>query len=318
MRISCGQALERQLAGDYPVCTSSRHCAENKEMTGDWASETNIDDGMIEKVQATLTVDMIMTPRKELSCCRPTDNMEKIISSNTNGYSAFPVVDEHDCIIGIFRADESTEALGEAGITVCSKMESLSEKLLIGAKDRILDYLQDSASRPIQLVVSDRRIVGLVTPADLQQLPVRVMLFSLITSLEISMAELIHNRWPSGYTCWHKFISCSRRKRILDKMNKSKKSDQFSKDILYAEISDKRDIIGKGLLLGKRRTRTNLKKYFEPIIDLRDNLSHANDYANTADKAAQLPYTIQAIIQIKKEISESTKEIDRKPSGEIP
>lgn len=309
MRISCGQALERQLSGDYPVCISGRHCAENKEMIGNWASETNIDDDIIEKVQGTLTVDMIMTPRKELSCCKPTDNMEEIILGNTNGYSAFPVVDEHDQIIGIFRTDEPTKALEEAGIAVCSKMEALSEKLLIGANDHILDYVMDSVNRPIQLVVSDRRIIGLVTPSDLQQLPVRVMLFSLITSLEIAMMRLIDTSYPGGYISWHKFLSSCRRKRVNDTIKESKNKDLFVRDILYTQLADKRDIMSKGKLLEGRRSRTQIEDIFKPIIDLRNNLFHANNYANTEQAASLLPDTIRSIIDIKDQILRAAKEL---------
>ena len=281
-------------------------------MIDNWASETDIDDDVIEKVQATLTVDMIMTPRKGLSCCKPTDNAEEIISSNTNGYSTFPVVDEHDRIIGIFRADEPMETSGEAGITVCSKMQALSEELLIGAKDRIIDYVKDCVSRPIQLVVSDRRVVGLATPSDLQQLPVRVILFSLITSLEIAMAKLIEAKWPGpgGYDCWHKFLSPCRKVKIDNNIMeaKRKEEDQFVREILYTYISDKRDIISKENLLGLSSTK--LGKIFKPIITLRDNLSHANDYANTEQKASQLPDTIRSIIDVKDKIVKAAKEIN--------
>ena len=276
-------------------------------MVGNWASDTDINDDVIETLQADLTVDMIMTPRERLSCCKPTDSAEEIVSNNANEYSAFPVIDKHNHIVGIFRTDERTEISRDTEITVCSKMQILSEGLLIGAKDRILDYVMNSVNRPIQLVVSDRKIVGLVTPSDLQQIPVRVMLFSLITSLEIAMARLIDVKYPRGYICWHKFLSPGRKMKVNDAIQESKNKDLFVRDVLYTQVADKREILAKGNLLG--RTSTNLGNHFKPIIALRDNLSHANDYANTEEAAHKLPDTIKSIIDIQKEILKAAKEI---------
>ena len=64
-----------------------------------------------------------------------------------------------------------------------------SEDIVIGADASIIDFVTTADERQTRLVVSGDRVAGLVSLSDLQQLPVRAALFTLITRLEIAMAQ---------------------------------------------------------------------------------------------------------------------------------
>ena len=67
---------------------------------------------------------------------------------------------------------------------IADYFEPLSEDHLIGADASIIDFVMQAENHPVRLVVSDDEVAGLVSLSDLQHLPVRAAIFTLITSLE--------------------------------------------------------------------------------------------------------------------------------------
>ena len=77
---------------------------------------------------------------------------------------------------------------------------------MIGADASIVEFVMTADKRPIRMVVSGDRVAGLVSLSDLQHLPVRAAIFTLITSLEIAMAKRIEEEWRDNATGWDRPI----------------------------------------------------------------------------------------------------------------
>ena len=163
-----------------------------------WATGTDVRPDVLEELQGNLTVSTIMTSREDLETCRRDETAREVMARNEARYSVLPVVDgtERERFIGLYRA-ERWFGKKAPDCPIHDDYEALSEDHLIGADAGVIDFVATADERQARLVVSESEVAGLVTLSDLQQLPVRAAIFTLLTSLEIAMA---HGSRPSGPT----------------------------------------------------------------------------------------------------------------------
>lgn len=263
-----------------------------------WSSNHDASLDRLRQVQGSLTVDLIMVARDDFTTCKVEETAAGIKRRNTSGFSFFPVVDENDHVIGLYNAERWFDA--EAPDTpVGDDFARLSEDIVIGADASVFEFMMQADRNPTNLVVSGNRIAGLVSLSDLQRLPVRASLFTLITSLEMAMALAIETRWPNPAD-WMKFLSEGRRQHLLGLVRQAKERDVFVSEIAFTQFCDKADIIRKGELLNQ--TSNALKQTFHRIGKLRDNVAHANQYAATPDAAAAVCKDVGKVYKIKSDL----------------
>ena len=270
-------------------------------MTVRWANLGDAGPDVLERVQRSLTVDLIMTPRARLRTCRRDETASAVMKRNTKQFSFLPVVDDAKRFLGLYRAeqwfgaDAPQERIGD-------DFEPFSEAVVIGADASIIDFVKVADERPTRLVVSGDRVAGLVSLSDLQQLPVRAALFTLTTRLEMAMAERIEKEWGGDDAVgWLALLSEDRRNRIEEAIRKAKEDDGFVSEIAFSQLSDKATImVKKRLILG---SATGLRRDFKAIRKLRDDIAHANYYAESPAAASRACETVRLILRIKEELS---------------
>ena len=103
--------------------------------------------------------------------------------------------------------------------------ERLTEDHLIGSNASILDFVKTGVEHPTRLVVSGSEIVGLVCMADLHKLPVRAALFSVVTALEMAMADCVDNAWQVRPSDWLDLLSPARRNEVTDRIANARRND---------------------------------------------------------------------------------------------
>ena len=178
---------------------------------------------------------------------------------------------------------------------------------MIGADASIIDFVKVADQRPTRLVVSGDRVAGLVSLSDLQQLPVRAALFTLITRLEMAMAERIEKEWDGDDRMgWLGFLSEDRRARIVEAISNAKEENGFVSEIAFSQLSDKSTIIVKKQLIPGSGSRLN--REFKAIRKLRDDIAHANYYADSPAAASTACETVRLILRIKEELSSSIED----------
>ncbi len=269
-----------------------------------WAGRGDTGLDALERVQRGLTVDMIMTPRDRLKTCQPDDSAREVMDRNIERYSYLPVVDENSRILGLYQADRwfEEEAPDQP---IGDDFEPFSEVLVIGANASIIDFVKAADDRPTRLVVSGRRVAGLISLSDLQQLPIRAALFTLITSLELAMAKRIESEeWPDGAASWLALLSEARRNKILQAIDKAKQGEIFVNEISLTQFSDKGTIIRKqGLIPG---SKSKLLRDFSAIRKLRDLIAHSNYYAETPTEAQKVCSAVGTILDIQSLLHKET------------
>lgn len=272
-------------------------------MTERWVNHDKAGTGdAFHTLHTGLTVELISTKRSQLMTCALDETLSALMGRNTERYDFLPVVDSGDGkqnqIVGLFCATEFfDQAPGEECIDKYYK--PLSEEYLIGADASILEFVVDADEKPCRLVISGASIVGLVSLADLQKLPVRAALFALITGLEISMFKAIKKAFPTN-DCWKRHLSVGRRTKIDERVTQSHKSNGFVDALLFTQFCDKAEIILKFFPLPQ--SKRAIRYQIETIQALRDNLAHANEYAASPDEARQVCAVVRNILTLRAEI----------------
>ena len=156
-------------------------------------------------------------------------------------------------------------------------MQPLSEGIIVSADMPIADLIPQLRESHYRLILRGSRIDGLVTQSDLIKLPVRMLLFGLISHLEMCLRELIRRRapWPK----WLALLEPKQRMAVRKQLTKLK-SARFEPDPLeFTNFSDVVDVLSKLQALGPAfRDEANR------IRHLRNDIAHAKTYiASAAD-----------------------------------
>lgn len=247
-------------------------------------------------LHAGLTVSMISTKRADFVCCGKEDRLGAVVAGNTEKFDYMPVQDSGDGdghIVGVVRLAEYYETPAPE-MQVREAYEPLREGHLIGSDASILSFVREADARPFRLLVSERGIVGLVSLSDLQNLPVRAALFGLVTGLEMAMTDTIRLYDPDG-SKWRTCISGPRQIALDSRIDAARKTSGIINELLFTEFCDKRDIIRKLVFAGDPR-RNEFEGKLKAIEKLRNDLAHANHYADTNEKAADVCGVVRDIL----------------------
>ena len=276
--------------------------AENGEgsMNTRWAAGSEVGRDVLEPLRRSLTVNMIMTPRADLETCRRDEPASTVKARNKDNFSFLPVVDgtERKRFLGLYRAERwfGEDAPHEP---IADYFEPLSEDHLIGADASIIDFVMQADNHPVRLVVSDDEVAGLVSLSDLQHLPVRAAIFTLITSLEIAMAKRIETEWShDDATGWMALLSPEQQKDVWKAIRRAKGQDGFVSEIVCTQLSDKVTIILEKGLVSESASEGD----FYAIRKLRNDIAHANYYAETRDTACQVCEVVRKIHEIQEDL----------------
>ncbi|MFG6519506.1 CBS domain-containing protein [Sulfitobacter sp. 1A13496] len=263
-----------------------------------WATNHDASLEKLQQVQGSLMVGLIMVPRTDFLTCGPSETAAKVKKANKLNFSYIPVVDQKKRVVGLYNAERwfGDDAPNHP---VESDYLPLSEDIVIGADASIFDFIRSADEVSTKLVVSGDGVAGLVSLSDVQQLPVRAALFALVTSLEMAMAMVIESRWPNAEE-WMELLTENRRGKLKDQIKIAKQRDGFVSEIAFTQFGDKSTLLHKGGLV--EGTRTAHEARFNAIQDLRNDLAHANRYADTPEAAVTVCRVVRDIYEIKDQL----------------
>jgi hypothetical protein len=158
---------------------------------------------------------------------------------------------------------------------------SLGEEMLIEAEASLNELIHKfNSDSPYLLVLRGARIEGIVTRSDLLKLPVRVFAFSLIAELELLMKERIISIYSSKKDeDWLIHLSEGRKIGLHKRYLKYQSNKLDPNKIDLTTLEDKATILKKSTKLTNKFSKT-----VASIIQLRNQLVHARDYASTNEE----------------------------------
>ena len=229
-----------------------------------------------------------------LATCLDSEKIDEVISkSEFKNFDIIPVRDQEGKIVGII--ERKTETSHSNSLPFKSPIKV---SMLVCSESSVLSSLRLFRDSSFKLVLGDNGIEGIVTKSDLLKLPVRIVAFSFISSLESLMARLIEEKIGSDSIHWKKYISESRFDKIFNKHKKLQAESVEPQLVELMDFCDKRDIIRKHFRLD-RTFEVDLKE----IEDLRNSIAHSGNYISSGEDINKFILTIEHIENWLKQIS---------------
>ncbi|WP_157967895.1 hypothetical protein [Paraliobacillus sp. X-1268] len=171
--------------------------------------------------------------------------------------------------------------------------------------DEVGDLISDSTSltevlniiqkKDCVFVLEKDRVTKLVTVADLHKQPIRMLAFSLISILEMSLIELIKGEYQNDD--WKDLLS-ELRVNLANKLFKDRRNKNEALSLIDSiQICDKGTIIEKSDYLRDKlgfSSKQVCKIFFKKVEKLRNNIAHSQEQISLDHKEL-----IEIVLQVK-------------------
>ncbi len=155
--------------------------------------------------------------------------------------------------------------------SVAQHMRSLDDSILVSAEEPLPKFLPTLKESSYRLVVNGPEIRGIVTLSDVAKLPVRLLAFTLVTHLEVALADKIQKE-HSDDEDWLSLLHPKQRKTVQGRLKKRKQENLHLFPLEVTDLSHKITVVGK------LRGASDFERQLEPIVKLRNSLDHASDF----------------------------------------
>lgn len=252
-----------------------------------WSSDAlNIDeDAFLSHLEATIPVSLISTFGKLVEC-EANDRLKDVLSRmDVEPFDHLPVRGgaQYVGLLSLYKARQDDAETADKGLVVRCVMQPLNADCLISAETGLLSFIVDADRAPCRLVVRGTRVDGIVSLSDLQKLPVRAALITLITHLELLMTSVIKKTFPDNERLFDYIKSDARRHAAEAAWERLKEEDLVLDVTGVLLFCDKRDLL---TLIDKSPwSKSKIESNFKKMEKLRNSLAHAGDYAATRDNA---------------------------------
>lgn len=156
-------------------------------------------------------------------------------------------------------------------------IKPFSTEELVSDSTPLLEVLRKFNEKNLErlFIINKTEVSYIVTKSDLQKIPVRMFIFSLLSFLEMKMIEIIDKKYPNDK--WMKFLEKSEKRKIEKSYKKKKSKNENLKKINCAYFSQLTKIMKKI----KLKYGYNLNEIFdESLNEIRNNIAHSQDLGN--------------------------------------
>ncbi|MEM2865493.1 MAG: hypothetical protein QXR65_09570 [Candidatus Bathyarchaeia archaeon] len=227
-----------------------------------------------EAIAPYLTVGMIMTPRSEMCTFKPRDKVSYVLAEMEEGnYDAAPIEDD-----GVLdRFVERKRLKREDPSLPCGEVaQNISVRHIVSEQMAMEDLLPLFCEQGFFFVMGQREITGIVTYADLNKTPAKVLFYFLISELERGLLRLIRQRFKKIEGCLE-YLDQKALKDIEEALAQAKGSDTDLSIEHYFSTSHIVKIVSKDAELRKKldfRSKKQAEKVLNPLVDLRNRTMH--------------------------------------------
>jgi hypothetical protein len=206
-------------------------------------------------------------------------------------------VSEKGLALGYILRDELAE--GECG----QFAHPFQEAVVLPDSAPLIDLVEALSNQPWAFVRLLGAVNGLVTRNDLQDPPVRMWLFGMITVIEMQFLEMIEKRFEDE--SWKRFLSPARIEKAAELMEERHRRNQHSSLLDCLQFSDKGQIVVRDEVLRQRAGFASRRRGDEAIKNLeklRNNLAHSQDIVSSDwDTIVALVNNLEKVIRLENE-----------------
>ncbi len=173
--------------------------------------------------------------------------------------------------------ERSTLMLGESG--KCSDYEQVFHpKELIAISTPLIKLLPILQHTPRLFVLDCNQVSGIITCGDLQKAPVRMLLFGLVTLLEMNLLRLVRLYYPQD--SWQNVLKPERVEAAQKLWRESQERNEATDLLDYLQFCDKRDLILSQPELFQQlelKSKRYGERFLKSAEQLRNRLAHAQN-----------------------------------------
>ena len=208
-----------------------------------------------------------------MATCRAIDDAQAAKSfMEERDFDVLPLGDEEGTITGYVER----ESLGNRHCADYKRSFFPSEVVTDSTPlEALFKILWDS---PRVFVLENNSITGIITRADLQKAPVRILLFGLVRLLEIQVLHLIRDYYPDD--SWQGSLSPGRLKMAKDLYTRRLARNEEIDLAVCPQLCDKRTLLLKDDRLRESPSlgsNSQAERFLKGIEKLRDRLAHGQD-----------------------------------------
>lgn len=222
-------------------------------------------DSALRAMEASFHVRLIGTFTPTLVFAPAGADARSWLADNYLEFDQFPVQRQGATVGVLDRRDHP------AGACVAEVMTALHEDLIVSADMPLADLIPVLHTTHYRLIVRGGHIDGLVTQSDLLKLPVRMLLFGLLTHLELCLRELIRQQMRPDD--WLALVDPRRRLALGAEVGRLQ-AGRF--DLNPLEVTNLSDVIA--VLEHKRLFNGRFRTEMDEIRKLRNSVAHAKTY----------------------------------------
>lgn len=231
--------------------------------------ETSVDD-----LLSLLTIKLIMTPRTKMETCKDQEKTTEVIQ-RMRDYDVLPVSSNGHMRFFVRKTKMEKEMEKDSSVNIKDIKEKISYEHTISEDERIDSLL--ASGQDFFFVIRQKEVSGIVTYADLNKWPSKVLFYVVISRFEQLLIEATENM-PLGQRELEKYIGFWGLWGALGRYELEKRGNVELSLIQCLNTSDLVDIACKNPrirdVLGYQ-TKNQAEKYLNPIVDLRNKIMHA-------------------------------------------
>lgn len=159
-------------------------------------------------------------------------------------------------------------------------------------------------------ILEGNRVNKLVTPADLQKAPVQLLLFGLVSLVEMYLLQLIKLEFPIN--AWQQYLKHERLESAKRLFVKRQNLNEEMELVDCLQLCDKREIVTRnGILCNSLfKSKNKGERFLKNLEKLRNNLAHAQEFMKhfTANEIISLVEQTEILLARCEEVMEKDKE----------
>lgn len=183
-------------------------------------------------------------------------------------------VEEDENVIGYILRDDINSNLNRPIGEIIRKFTTDN---IVSANTSLKDILSFFKDREWIFLLNGKNKIEIITKADLQKMPIRILFFGMISIFEMNMLERIKKKHIVN---WESSLSSKRLDKAKEIYGKRKSKNQEIDLLDCLQICDKMTILRKNdkeLLKTFDISINKFKKSVESFQDLRDSIAHSQD-----------------------------------------
>jgi len=211
------------------------------------------------------------TIAESIECAALGDSVEQVVRTmDNNRFDVLGVKNHEGYICGYVLKDKMK------GKTIEDCVKAVELEHLLSLQAPLKDCISRTVKQKWLFVMGSEGVEGIITIADLHKQPVRMLLLSAISLLEMAMLEIIKEHFPDEKD-WG--ISSKRLEETRKRLKEREKANQQIDLPQCLEFCDKYNILIKKQMWSKLGfpNKNKAKSVFKELRKLRDNLAHSQE-----------------------------------------